>query len=102
LSEFGCSSDTLSLQVVVRPTGIEENTNQPFRLYPVPVKDHLIIESLVKLGRMEVLDANGRIVLSAIPTQTGMDLSTLERGIYLVRLRDLDGKLVGTRKILKE
>jgi len=32
----------------------------------------------------------------------GVDLSTLESGTYLLRLRDPEGMLLGTQKILKE
>lgn len=73
-----------------------------FTVYPVPVRDLLLIKSVVPVRRVDLLDLNGRIVYSSDDTEGGMDLSSLESGIYLVRLKNSHGKLLGTKKILKE
>ncbi|MCK5117831.1 MAG: DUF3836 domain-containing protein, partial [Candidatus Aegiribacteria sp.] len=83
-------------------TGLNNIPAAEFTLYPIPVRDLLMIESEVPADRMDLLDLNGRIVYSSGRIEAGMDLSSLESGIYLVRLWDPDGSLLGTRKILKE
>lgn len=102
MNEFGCSSDTATLQVHIIGTGIEELIDGSILLYPIPVKDVLRIDSGLPVGRVELLDMEGRMVLATNRTETGVDLSSLESGIYLVRLKDPAGRILGTRKILKE
>jgi len=51
---------------------------------------------------VELLDLNGRVVISAVRVTSGLDLSSLESGTYLIRLYDLDGNSLGTQKILKD
>jgi hypothetical protein len=48
------------------------------------------------------MDLNGRIVFSSAQVEGGLDLSSLAGGIYLLRLSNRSGKLIATRKILKE
>lgn len=82
--------------------GIPLPESPEFRLYPIPVRDLLMIESEIPVGRVELFDMNGRIVHTSGRIEGGVDLSSLESGIYLVRLWDQDGILLGTRKILKQ
>jgi Secretion system C-terminal sorting domain len=72
------------------------------KLYPVPVSDFLLIESEVSVSHVELMDLNGRIVFSSAQVEGGLDLSSLAGGIYLLRLSNRSGKLIATRKILKE
>jgi len=83
-------------------TGISGMPAGEFKLYPIPVPKMLWIESEVPVGRMDLLDLKGRIVYSSGRIEGGVDLSSFESGIYLVRLWDPDGILLGTRKVLKE
>ena len=88
--------------LVTGPTSIPLSTTTDFTLYPVPVRDWLMIEAEVPVGRVEVLDIKGRTILSFNRAETGVNLSSLESGIYLVRLRDTGGMPLGTKRIIKE
>lgn len=87
---------------VQAPTGLTHIPAAEFTLYPIPVRDLLNIESELPAGRMDMLDLNGRIVYSSDRIEGGVDLSSFESGIYLIRLFDKGGIPMGTRKILKE
>ena len=102
LNIHGCSSDTTSVDVQIGSNGIENLTPAGIILFPIPVKEVLLLQSELDIQEIVVVDLNGRIVLSSSWTETGLDLSSLESGIYLVRLRDPDGQLLGVQKIIKE
>ncbi len=98
------------------PTGLEtennesemgltewKNTEGKRKIYPNPVLDFLSIETN-STDEVEVCFVNvlGREVkkIRLIPN-TKIDVSDLEKGIYLIRISD-KGKLVQTQKLLKE
>lgn len=78
-----------------------EEINDHFRVYPNPVADLLGIESNLRIEAVELLDMNGRIVLSR--QQVGNDvriyIAALDKGLYTLRLT-VDGQPVH-RKIVK-
>lgn len=100
MNMFGCGSDTTSILVSIGTNGVEDISGGSLVLYPVPVRDILHIASDLAYMRIEVLDASGRKVGDAYGYE--INLSHLDGGVYLVRLRDSDGLLLGTQKILKE
>lgn len=69
---------------------------------PNPATDQIVIRS-VKLGeKVEIIDLNGKLIHSihtnSFPAH--IDISTLERGIYLVRITYKDGQ-IENHKFLK-
>lgn len=83
-------------------TGLISFSSAEFVLYPVPVGDVLRIESNQPVGAVELFDLNGRMVFNSGLVLEGVNLSFLNSGIYVIRLKDREGKLMGTRKIVKE
>lgn len=96
----GCGSDTTSILVSIGSNGLEEFQEGSLVLYPVPVRDVLHIATDHPYVRIEVLDASGRKV--ADTSGLDVDLSHLDSGVYLVRLKDREGSLIGTRNIIKQ
>lgn len=71
-------------------TGVEEGSELPIlSLYPNPARDRLMVSSTSPLGYMNVLDIQGRIVLSAstLDQRIEIDISKLSRGMYTVIIR---------------
>jgi hypothetical protein len=103
LNDHGCSSDTSSVDVLIGPNSVEDLSAAGILFYPVPVKDLLYSRTdlddpdLLQIG---VTDLSGREVAAA--RGTSIDLSHLPAGTYVVRLKDSEGILIGTRKIMKE
>ncbi|TGE18284.1 alpha/beta hydrolase-fold protein [Hymenobacter elongatus] len=74
-----------------------------FSAYPVPAKDAVTVQlpESVKEARLEVLDSTGRLVLkSKVRTGQAVDVSTLPKGAYFMRLTA--GKLAGSQTLIKE
>ena len=97
LNIHGCGSDTTSVLVSIGSNSTEEYTGGSFVIYPVPVNDVLRIDAEYESLRIELVDASGRVVVDKEGLEA--DLSHLDSGVYLVRLRDQEGNLIGTRKI---
>ena len=100
LNEYGCSSDTATLQVLVGPNDVKDSPDAAILIYPVPVNDILHVQSGLDNLQIEVLELNGRKVASA--NHNSIDLSQLPAGTYVIRLKNVDGTLIGSQKIMKE
>lgn len=100
ISQFGCMSDTAHLEIHVGISTVQNRWQKNVKIFPVPVKDILRIQTDFETGQLEVLDLGGRIVL--ISTDQVMNLSGLKSGVYLLHINDVRGQLRTTRKIVKE
>jgi hypothetical protein len=76
--------------------GIGENVLQLVAVYPNPATDRVIIEG-VKVAEVKVYNALGQLV-KTVPGMNGIDVSSLVEGVYLLRIKDAEGK-VYTNKI---
>lgn len=80
--------------------GLEEiDDNLTFEIYPNPTKDVLNINSSRNIDLIEIFDLLGRKQISMKGTHKQIDLSPLNRGMYVLSI-SLDGKLL-RRKIIK-
>lgn len=87
---LGCAS-TVSAPYVVVHTGVAANSGHGLRLYPNPAGKEFTLEVTdVTPQPFELLDAQGRIVLSSRTSgpRTNVELSDLQPGLYLLRLAD--------------
>ena len=100
LNIHGCSSDTTSVMVSIGANGVNNLTTAGFLLYPVPVREVLHVKSDLNFMEIGVVNLNGQEVLTT--TGTSVDLTSLEKGTYVIRLRDRAGIIIGTQKIIKE
>ncbi len=86
------------------PTGIQ-SFNQSSNVYvsPNPATSELTVASSLHIGKVQIIDALGNIVLSEngnYATQTKIDISNLAKGVYFIQIND--GSKVSTRKFIKE
>jgi hypothetical protein len=88
--------------VVDMYTGRPAKVKAEVRIYPNPVQEMLMIAGPATEVRLQVLDVRGRVVLEKNGWRTGgpLDVSHLEKGLYMVRLRDNSGTRTG--KFLKQ
>jgi hypothetical protein len=82
-------------------TGSDHKAGFEFEVYPNPVHEIVFIntDQLPEVYEVIIQDVNGRVVMQA-GTVDRMDVSQLQRGIYLFRI-SANGELV-TRKFIKE
>jgi hypothetical protein len=71
-----------------------EETGKPFvRIFPNSVRDVLYIDSNEEISGIAVYDLNAKIALQAIYTDSGINLSALPNGVYVVRITTASGIL---------
>lgn len=84
-------------------TGIENNTQANFTVFPNPVTDYLVIEnSGMNIKSIEMIDINGKKVINKIVSGQDMTIETadLTSGLYLLRISS-DNK-ISTQLIIKK
>jgi hypothetical protein len=73
-------------------------------LYPNPTNHTINIQSETTIQEFSILDMNGRVVLNQIVNAkqvSDVDISELNRGVYLIKLMDVNGEL-DVKKIIKK
>ena len=88
------------------PLGITENTNSNnISIYPNPSNGqfNVTVSSLQKSSSIEIYNSIGELVYSqkVINEQNTIELTNEANGLYFVKVMS-DGKIVGTKKIIKE
>jgi hypothetical protein len=79
--------------------GVEENALQ-INVYPNPAKDRVVIEG-IEAAEVNVYNALGQVVKTVRGTNE-IDLSGLVEGVYLVRIRDGEGRSYVARVLVKQ
>ncbi|MBK9593678.1 MAG: T9SS type A sorting domain-containing protein [Crocinitomicaceae bacterium] len=87
-----------ALNTIEFTSGITENENSEFTLYPNPTSGICNIQISEKIERVEFVDLNGRVLITT--TSNTADLSDLPTGIYFVKVYTENG--VTTKKIVKK
>jgi hypothetical protein len=90
----GCDS-TISLNLTLT-VGIEEGTSTDVSLYPNPTSESFTIQTSIPLyGNYSVVDAQGKLVFEGVMTgtETQVNISSVARGIYYLRIRELSEPL---------
>ncbi|CAN5249737.1 hypothetical protein BH09BAC5_BH09BAC5_20870 [soil metagenome] len=87
-------------------SGINEQNNEvSFSVYPNPANDHFSISGMKNSNQsilLNIIDISGRIVTSSDNVINGeaIDVSGLSAGIYFVQLRNANGDLLGTQRLI--
>jgi hypothetical protein len=82
---------------------IDENVGQEnvLTIYPNPVLDYLNIDSGSDIVKVEIFSSIGKLKISSqIHGEKGIDVTILNKGLYIVRLLDDSGAVI-TRKFVK-
>ncbi len=90
-----------NLQVV---TILNEYKNQPFTIsvYPNPAKDYVWIDLPNSEFEIELINMSGQVVRHTTASQQArLNLSSLAKGNYSVRLKEVNGRKVVTKRISK-
>ncbi|MGQ2982596.1 T9SS type A sorting domain-containing protein [Flavobacterium sp.] len=98
-----CTSDDQPKPAVVQFLAETELNNEQHLasvhcLYPNPVKD--ILNFTAPIEKAEVYDLTGKLVISKNSTANSIDLSQLQKGLYMVRVSQ--NGVITNNKIIKE
>ena len=97
---YGCHSDTATLKIVIGVTGVEETAPDEVVFYPNPVRDHIQIQAPGRRVKVEIYDLSGKAVLTT--EQKNIDVSGMDPGVYVMKIRNREGKLLKTARIVKK
>ncbi len=81
-------------------SSVEEEDKNEISIYPNPFTDVINITG-INDGQLQVFDLSGRIVFNA-PVSNQMEISGLEKGVYLFVLSDINSNIVKVDKQIKE
>jgi hypothetical protein len=81
--------------------GTSENNGKSTEIttYPNPASDFVIVESKEKLNSVEIFTMEGRKVLTSKDSK--IDTSSLESGVYLMKILDAKNNLITKKLIIK-
>jgi hypothetical protein len=82
-------------------SGLNTLTEEGLVVYPNPTSTILNIDGLHAADNVQLLDLQGKLILSENQQSKSLDISTLEKGVYLLRI-SREGKHIQTVKILKD
>lgn len=82
-------------------SGLNTLTEEGLSVYPNPTSSILNIDGLHATDEIQVLDLQGKLMLNGSQQSKSIDISTLDKGVYLLRVTR-DGKHIQTVKILKD
>lgn len=84
-------------------TGISETLSTPITLYPNPAEDVIYIKAPQKIDHATIYDLQGRVVKQfELNSQTSLDVSDLDTGVYLVELFDENVVLLHRKIIIQK
>lgn len=81
-------------------TGLKEKESVQIQLYPNPVTDILYLSADSRIDKVEILSINGQILKRIDNNVTSIDLSSLSKGVYLVKIETDFGVISG--RIIKK
>jgi hypothetical protein len=82
------------------PTSIaKHNLNSSISIYPNPAREQIFITNLAEKATANVYDISGKLVLLEITAGT-LNISSLEKGIYTVKLVDNNGATILASKLI--
>ena len=101
-SAAGCVKTFTNGLVVVVCTGIANNTieNTNVAIFPNPFTNEVTISGVN--GLVEVINTLGQVVLTTTVSETEtINTTSLAKGVYFIKVKNADSKLVKTIKVIK-
>jgi len=79
---------------------VDQNQLANFSIYPNPTSGKLNIDSETTVTNINISNQLGQQVKAKINTNT-IDLSNLKKGLYFVKIKDINGR-IGVKKVVKK
>ncbi|MBA4241295.1 MAG: hypothetical protein C0448_11250 [Sphingobacteriaceae bacterium] len=104
-TSFAPTTQTLTWYLTIdAATGIQSySQSSNMFVSPNPVSSELVISSASHIGKIQIIDALGKLVMTAdanYSTQTKIQVGDLAKGVYFIQVSD--GANLTTRKFIKE
>lgn len=75
---------------------VDNTSKEFFKIYPNPVEDFISINVLksLKSSKAEIIDFNGRVILTTQIENNKIDVKNLEKGVYFLKIGDITNKFI--------
>jgi hypothetical protein len=98
----GCPDTSTVAILSVSTNGINELINQKnFSIFPNPAKSNFEIKTDLSYDKIEIRDIQGRIVQTESKNKV-INISSLQKGTYIIRLFDDQSNVLGIQQFVKE
>jgi len=84
------------------PTGIETQKKGDYALYPNPFSDHININAPQPVMACLYNSTGSMVLTAAVRGNASLYTGNLTAGLYFIILKDKNGKILDTRKLLKQ
>lgn len=83
---------------------VSEFEDKQVQVYPNPVTDYLNLDNAEKVNSLELYDLSGQLIYleDGFLESNAVNLSYIDRGLYVLKLIDLNGAIVHTQRIIKQ
>lgn len=98
-STCGCTDSVLYHVTALPGLGIATTAGQPFRVYPNPTHDKIFVEAPIPVN-LSLYDLTGRLLRQS-KGKNEMDISAFSEGVYLLRIKDSQGRFMKAEKVMK-
>ncbi len=71
-----------------------------FKVYPIPTSQNIYIQSNQDYNSIEIVDLLGRLIYQRAEKVSEVDLSTIDQGIYYLKLLDSNKSQIAIKKIM--
>ena len=83
-------------------TGVPDIPVTELRLYPNPAVEMVVIDGLTNPAIVELMDEQGRMIMrQTVSVQGKINVGMLRLGNYVVIVRDMQGRVIGTSRFTK-
>ena len=79
-------------------TGVDENSQANFKVYPVPAENEILIQA-EGFQKAEIYSLKGQKLMES--QQNNMNVSQLSSGLYIIKVYDLEGNCATQRFVVK-
>jgi len=87
-------ADSIEITITNQAFGIDENAIAGLSVYPNPAVDKITINADVKIDEVSVYSITSQLMLSIAPEGNRLDVSTLPKGLYLLKITSGDAQSV--------
>lgn len=81
--------------------GYKELTNQSISFYPNPAMNYLNLQSDIQISKINIFSLTGQLIESYNSIESRLDISFLQKGLYLINLIDINGNEVTSKLTIK-
>jgi hypothetical protein len=88
----------------VTGTAVDDLSSTKVHIYPNPISDFIVTESITNISKVEICGLTGNIVKSLILRNSNdpIQVRDLVAGIYIIKCYDNSGKIIATEKMIKK